>query len=90
MTDSATLFQTVTQSTRNAVHGTLRDAFAFDASGLKDLLAGLQADSDLSEGDLAAADATVLLTDHYCFDYGLISAATAYLFDTRNRCRART
>jgi UDP-N-acetyl-D-glucosamine dehydrogenase len=37
--------------------------------------------------ELAAADAVVVLTDHDCFDYQLVTEQAAYVFDTRNRCR---
>jgi UDP-N-acetyl-D-mannosaminuronic acid dehydrogenase/UDP-N-acetyl-D-glucosamine dehydrogenase len=37
-------------------------------------------------GELARADAVVILTDHDCFDYELIQRASTFVFDTRNRC----
>ncbi|MEU0567465.1 nucleotide sugar dehydrogenase [Nonomuraea sp. NPDC005983] len=37
--------------------------------------------------ELARADAVVVLTDHDCFDYELVEQASAFVFDTRNRCR---
>ncbi|GAA2882483.1 nucleotide sugar dehydrogenase [Streptosporangium fragile] len=37
--------------------------------------------------ELAAADAVVVLTDHDVFDYELIQETSAFVFDTRNRCR---
>ncbi|MGC5010287.1 nucleotide sugar dehydrogenase [Streptosporangium sp. DT93] len=40
-----------------------------------------------SERELAEADATVVLTDHDCFDYALVQRASAFVLDTRNRCR---
>ncbi|MEV6867978.1 nucleotide sugar dehydrogenase [Streptosporangium subroseum] len=36
--------------------------------------------------ELARADAVVILTDHDCFDYGLIQRSSTFVFDTRNRC----
>jgi UDP-N-acetyl-D-glucosamine dehydrogenase len=42
---------------------------------------------ELTEPELAAADAVVVLTDHDTFDYDLVQRAAAYVFDTRNRCR---
>jgi UDP-N-acetyl-D-glucosamine dehydrogenase len=44
---------------------------------------------DLTEAEVAAADAVVVLTDHDEFDYGLVERAGSYVFDTRNRCRGR-
>jgi nucleotide sugar dehydrogenase len=41
---------------------------------------------DLTEAELAAADAVVVLADHDWFDYGLVERAGSYVFDTRNRC----
>jgi len=41
---------------------------------------------ELTERELAAADAVVVLTDHDAFDYRLIERAAPYVFDTRNRC----
>ncbi|GAA3023954.1 nucleotide sugar dehydrogenase [Streptosporangium longisporum] len=40
-----------------------------------------------SERELAEADAVVVLTDHDCFDYALVQRASAFVLDTRNRCR---
>ncbi|GII78690.1 UDP-N-acetyl-D-glucosamine dehydrogenase [Sphaerisporangium rufum] len=40
-----------------------------------------------TERELAAADITVVLTDHDAFDYGLVQRAAGLVFDTRNRCR---
>ncbi|GAA0374225.1 nucleotide sugar dehydrogenase [Microbispora corallina] len=40
-----------------------------------------------SRAELAAADAVVILTDHDSFDYGLVQRESAFVFDTRNRCR---
>jgi len=40
----------------------------------------------LTADQVAAADAVIILTDHDCFDYGLVEQSTAYVFDTRNRC----
>jgi UDP-N-acetyl-D-glucosamine dehydrogenase len=36
--------------------------------------------------ELARADVVVILTDHDCFDYGLVEQASTLVFDTRNRC----
>jgi UDP-N-acetyl-D-mannosaminuronic acid dehydrogenase/UDP-N-acetyl-D-glucosamine dehydrogenase len=44
---------------------------------------------DLTEAEVAAADAVVVLTDHDEFDYHLVERASSYVFDTRNRCRGR-
>ncbi len=41
---------------------------------------------DLTEDELRAAHATVVLTDHDTFDYALVERAARYVFDTRNRC----
>jgi UDP-N-acetyl-D-glucosamine dehydrogenase len=38
-------------------------------------------------GELAAADAVVILADHDGFDYDLVAERADYVFDTRNRCR---
>jgi UDP-N-acetyl-D-glucosamine dehydrogenase len=43
--------------------------------------------ADLSEGELADADAVVVLTDHDDIDYGLVSASARYVLDTRHRCQ---
>ncbi|GLW96922.1 nucleotide sugar dehydrogenase [Microtetraspora sp. NBRC 16547] len=43
--------------------------------------------ADVSYHELARADAVVLLTDHDCFDYDLVQRASAFVFDTRDRCR---
>ena len=40
---------------------------------------------ELTEHEIAAADAVVLLTDHDTFDYELVQRAR-YIFDSRNRC----
>ncbi|MFJ6194523.1 nucleotide sugar dehydrogenase [Micromonospora sp. NPDC092111] len=42
---------------------------------------------DLTEREVAAADAVVLVTDHDCFDYDLVTRHARYVFDTRARCR---
>ncbi|MDE3087629.1 MAG: nucleotide sugar dehydrogenase, partial [Acidobacteriota bacterium] len=39
----------------------------------------------LSAGELAAADAVVLVTDHDAFDYELVRRCASYVLDTRNR-----
>jgi nucleotide sugar dehydrogenase len=41
----------------------------------------------LEEHELRAADAVVILADHDVFDFELIQRASAYILDTRNRCR---
>ncbi|MEU6427934.1 nucleotide sugar dehydrogenase [Microbispora sp. NPDC046973] len=43
--------------------------------------------AEASPREIAAADAVVVLTDHDCFDYALIQRESAFVFDTRNRCR---
>ncbi|MEU3453718.1 nucleotide sugar dehydrogenase [Micromonospora sp. NPDC006766] len=40
----------------------------------------------LSERELRAADAVVVVTDHDVFDYELVTRHARYVFDTRNRC----
>ncbi|MEV4843388.1 nucleotide sugar dehydrogenase [Micromonospora matsumotoense] len=42
---------------------------------------------DLTEREIAAADAVVLVTDHDSFDYDLVTRHARYVFDTRDRCR---
>jgi UDP-N-acetyl-D-glucosamine dehydrogenase len=37
--------------------------------------------------EMVKADLVVILTDHDCFDYGLVQRASAFVFDTRNQCR---
>ena len=41
----------------------------------------------LSEGELAGADAVVILTDHDDVDYDLVNTRARYVLDTRHRCR---
>jgi UDP-N-acetyl-D-glucosamine dehydrogenase len=41
---------------------------------------------DLTEAELAAADAVVILADHDAFDYEKIQLHAGYVFDTRARC----
>ncbi|MBA3252149.1 MAG: nucleotide sugar dehydrogenase [Geodermatophilaceae bacterium] len=41
----------------------------------------------LSQAELAAADAVVLVTDHEAFDYELVAEHAGYVLDTRNRMR---
>ncbi|MFG1779880.1 nucleotide sugar dehydrogenase [Micromonospora sp. NPDC049048] len=41
---------------------------------------------DLTEREVAAADAVVVVTDHDDFDYDLVTRHARYVFDTRNRC----
>ncbi|MEW2633700.1 nucleotide sugar dehydrogenase [Streptomyces sp. NPDC048389] len=43
---------------------------------------------ELTEAEVRAADVVVVATDHDDFDYALVEQAGAYIFDTRNRCRA--
>ncbi|MEV7968936.1 nucleotide sugar dehydrogenase [Sphaerisporangium sp. NPDC088356] len=40
-----------------------------------------------TETELAQADAVLVLTDHDCFDYGLVQRVSPFVFDARNRCR---
>jgi UDP-N-acetyl-D-mannosaminuronate dehydrogenase len=40
---------------------------------------------ELSESELTAADAVIIVTDHDAFDYDLIGTHGAYILDTRNR-----
>jgi nucleotide sugar dehydrogenase len=42
---------------------------------------------DLTEAELAATDAVVVLTDHDDLDYGLVERHATYVFDARNCCR---
>jgi UDP-N-acetyl-D-glucosamine dehydrogenase len=39
----------------------------------------------LDPGEVAAADAVVLVTDHDAFDYDIVRAHASYVLDTRNR-----
>jgi nucleotide sugar dehydrogenase len=41
---------------------------------------------DLTESELAAADAVVILADHDSFDFATVQRHARYVFDTRNRC----
>jgi nucleotide sugar dehydrogenase len=41
---------------------------------------------DLTEAEIRAAQAVLVLTDHDAFDYDEISRSASYIFDTRNRC----
>ena len=45
---------------------------------------------DLTERELRAADAVVVVTDHDGFDYDLVAQTARYVFDARNRCTAAT
>ena len=55
---------------------------------LAHLPAGLRVElTDPTHVELARADAVVILTDHDCFDYELVQRESAFVFDTRNRCR---
>ncbi|MFU8851400.1 nucleotide sugar dehydrogenase [Micromonospora sp. SL1-18] len=40
----------------------------------------------LSEAEVAAADAVIVVTDHDVFDYDMVTRCARYVFDTRNRC----
>ena len=40
---------------------------------------------DATAGELGAAEAVILLTDHDVFDFGLVAARSQYVLDTRNR-----
>ncbi len=42
---------------------------------------------DLTVDEVRAADAVVLVTDHDCFDYDLVTAHARYVFDARNRMK---
>ncbi|TDB82130.1 nucleotide sugar dehydrogenase, partial [Micromonospora fluostatini] len=42
---------------------------------------------ELTEAQVRRADAVVVVTDHDCFDYDLVSRHARYVFDARNRCR---
>ncbi|GGT84450.1 nucleotide sugar dehydrogenase [Streptomyces lateritius] len=42
---------------------------------------------ELTEAEIAATDAVVVLTDHDDLDYGLVERHAKYVFDARNRCR---
>jgi UDP-N-acetyl-D-glucosamine dehydrogenase len=41
---------------------------------------------DLTEREVRAADAVVVVTDHDDFDYDPVVRHARYVFDTRNRC----
>ncbi|WP_233416541.1 nucleotide sugar dehydrogenase [Streptomyces sp. N35] len=41
---------------------------------------------ELTAPELREADAVIIATDHDCFDYGLVTRESGYVFDTRNRC----
>ncbi|MEV3853932.1 nucleotide sugar dehydrogenase [Streptomyces sp. NPDC050095] len=47
---------------------------------------------ELTEAELRASDAVIVLTDHDGLDYALLEAAASYTYvlDTRSRCAART
>ncbi|SCL35464.1 UDP-N-acetyl-D-glucosamine dehydrogenase [Micromonospora nigra] len=45
---------------------------------------------DLTERELLAADAVVVVTDHDVFDYDLVVRHARYVFDTRHRCGGPT
>ncbi len=42
--------------------------------------------AELSAGELAAADAVIVMADHDDVDYELVSSTASYVFDTRHRC----
>ncbi|MGB8650866.1 MAG: nucleotide sugar dehydrogenase [Mycobacteriales bacterium] len=42
---------------------------------------------DLTADEVRQADVVVLVTDHDCFDYDLVTANARYVFDTRNRMK---
>jgi nucleotide sugar dehydrogenase len=42
---------------------------------------------DLTEAEVRAARAVVILTDHDDFDYAMVARCAEYVFDSRNRCR---
>ncbi|MCW2600012.1 MAG: UDP-glucose/GDP-mannose dehydrogenase [Frankiales bacterium] len=42
---------------------------------------------ELTADEVRAAHAVILVTDHDCFDYDLITAHARYVFDTRNRMK---
>ncbi|MBM0234798.1 nucleotide sugar dehydrogenase [Micromonospora sp. STR1_7] len=44
----------------------------------------------LTEPEVRAADAVVVVTDHDSFDYDLVVEHARYVFDTRNRCTGPT
>lgn len=41
---------------------------------------------NLTEKEVRAADAVVVVTDHDTLDYDLVTDSASYVFDTRNRC----
>ncbi|WP_328666619.1 nucleotide sugar dehydrogenase [Streptomyces sp. NBC_00322] len=45
---------------------------------------------DLTEEQVAAADAVVIATDHDSFDYAMVERVADYVFDACNRCRVET
>ena len=42
---------------------------------------------ELTEDEVRAAGVVVVLSDHDCFDYPMVSRCASYVFDTRDRCR---
>ncbi|WP_329110757.1 nucleotide sugar dehydrogenase [Micromonospora sp. NBC_01699] len=44
---------------------------------------------DLTEAEVDAADAVLIVTDHDGLDYDMIGRSATYVFDSRNRCRGR-
>jgi UDP-N-acetyl-D-glucosamine dehydrogenase len=45
---------------------------------------------DLTEAEVRAADAVLIVTDHDRIDYEMIGQSARYVFDSRNRCDGRT
>jgi UDP-N-acetyl-D-glucosamine dehydrogenase len=45
---------------------------------------------ELTEEQVAAADAVVIATDHDVFDYAMVEKVADYVFDACNRCRAES
>jgi nucleotide sugar dehydrogenase len=45
---------------------------------------------NLTEAEVRAADAVLIVTDHDGLDYEMIAESAKYVFDTRNRCAGRT
>jgi nucleotide sugar dehydrogenase len=43
----------------------------------------------LTEEEVAASDAVVVLADHTVFDYRMVEQTASYVFDTRDRCRGQ-
>jgi UDP-N-acetyl-D-glucosamine dehydrogenase len=45
---------------------------------------------DLTAEEIEGSDATVIVTDHDAFDYGLVRTHASYVFDARNRLSGPT